>query len=83
MVTIDAKTVAKQDDFVCGCRTQIIFRLADPTMEDYDTPDDFEVEINTATSKRKVPEMDKRKKPKWKSGKTETFINELEKGSYP
>ena len=52
-------------------------------MEDYDTPDDFEVQINTATSKRKVPEADKRKKPKWKSGKTETFINELEKGSYP
>ena len=52
-------------------------------MEDYETPDDFEVEINTATSKRKVPEADKRKKPKWKSGKTETFINELEKGSYP
>ena len=33
-------------------------------MEDYDTPDDFEVEINTATSKRKVPGADKTKKPK-------------------
>ena len=28
---------------------------ADPIMEDYDTPDDFEVEINTATRKRKAP----------------------------
>ena len=37
-------------------------------MEDYDTPDDFEVEINTATWKRKAPEADKTKKPKWKSG---------------
>ena len=37
---------------------------ADPIMEDYDTPDDFEVEINTATWKRKAPEANKTKKPK-------------------
>ena len=49
-------------------------------MEDYDTPDDFEVEINTAR-KRKAPEADKTKKPKWKSGEIETLIDELEKRS--
>ena len=59
----------------------MIFRLADPTMEDYDTPDDFEVEISTATRKRKAPEADKTKKPKWKSGDIETLIDELEKRS--
>ena len=51
-------------------------------MEDYDTPDDFEVEINTATRKRKTPEADKTKKPKWKFGEIETLmIDELEKRS--
>lgn len=50
-------------------------------MEDYDTQDDFEVEINTATRKRKAPEADKTKKPKWKSGEIETLIDELEKRS--
>ncbi|KAK2553636.1 putative ferric-chelate reductase 1 [Acropora cervicornis] len=44
-------------------------------------PDDFEVEINTATRKRKAPEADKTKKPKWKSGEIETLIDELEKQS--
>ena len=42
----------------------MIFRSAYTTMEDYDTADDFEVEINTATRKRKAPEADKTKKPK-------------------
>ena len=50
-------------------------------MEHYDTPDDFEVEINTATRKRKAPEADKTKKPIWKSGEIETLIDELEKRS--
>ena len=50
-------------------------------MEDYDTPDDLEVEINTATRKRKAPEADKTKKPKWRSGDIETLIDELEKRS--
>ena len=50
-------------------------------MEDYDTPDDFEVEINTATRKTKAPEADKAKKPKWKSGEIETLMDELEKRS--
>ena len=50
-------------------------------MEDYDKPDDFEVEINTATRKRKAQEADKTKKPKWKSGETETLIDGLEKRS--
>ena len=59
----------------------IIFRLADPTMEDYDTPDDFKVEINTATRKRKAQLADKTKKPKWKSGEIETLTDELEKRS--
>ena len=44
-------------------------------------PDDFEVEINTATRKRKATEADKTKKPKWKSGEIETLIDELEKRS--
>ena len=48
-------------------------------MEDYDTQDDFEVEINTATRKRKAPEADKTKESKWKCGKIETLIDELEK----
>ena len=51
-------------------------------MEDYDTPDDFEVEINTGTRKRKAPEADKTKKPKWKSGEIEMLIGELEKRSF-
>lgn len=38
-----------------------MFRSADPTMEDYDTPDDSEVEINTVTRKRKAPEADKKR----------------------
>ena len=50
-------------------------------MEDYDTPNDFEGEINTATRKRKAPEADKTKKPKWNSGEIETQIDELEKRS--
>ena len=50
-------------------------------MEDYDTPDDFEVAINTATRKRKALEADETKKPKWKSGEIETLIDELEKQS--
>ena len=50
-------------------------------MEDYDTPDDFEVAINTATRKRKALEADKTKKPKRKSGEIETLIDELEKRS--
>ena len=50
-------------------------------MEEYDTRDDFEVEINTATRKRKAPEVDKTRKPKWKSGEIETRIDELEKQS--
>jgi len=57
----------------------VIFRPAYPTMEDYDTKDDFEVEMNTATRKRKAPETDKPMKSKWKCGKTETLIDELEK----
>lgn len=54
-------------------------------MDDYDTPDDVEVDINsyTATRKRKEPEADKTKKPKWKSGEIETLIDELEKQSCP
>ena len=48
-------------------------------MEDYDTQDDFEVEMNTATRKRKAPEADKTKESKWKCGKIETLIDELEK----
>ena len=47
------------------------FRSADPTMEDYDTPDDFAEEIDTAGRKRKAPEVDKTKKPKWKSDETD------------
>ena len=43
--------------------------------------DDFEVEINTATRKRKASEVDKTKKPKWKSGEIEMLIDELEKQS--
>ena len=50
-------------------------------MEGYYTLDDFEVVINTATRKRNAPEADKAKKPKWKSGKIETLIDELEKRS--
>ena len=50
-------------------------------MEDYDTPDDFEEEINTATRKRNAPEADKTKKAKWKSGEIEMLIDELEKRS--
>ena len=42
---------------------------------------DFEVEINTATRKRKAPEADKTKKPKWKSDEIKTLIDELEKRS--
>ena len=50
-------------------------------MEDYDTPDDFAEEINTAARKRKALEADKTKKPKWKSGEIDTLIDELEKRS--
>ena len=57
------------------------FRSADPTMEDYDTPDDFAEEINTAARKRKALEADKTKKLKWKSGEIDTLIDELEKRS--
>ena len=49
----------------------IVFQSADPTMEDYDTPDDFAEEIDTAGRKRKAPEADKTKKPKWKSDETD------------
>ena len=47
-------------------------------MEDYDTQDDFEVEMNNATRKRKAPQADKTKESKWKCGKIETLIDELE-----
>ena len=50
-------------------------------MEDYDTPDDFAEEINTAARKRKALEADKTKKLKWKSGEIDTLIDELEKRS--
>ena len=50
-------------------------------MEDYDTPDDFAEEINTAARKRKALEADKTKKPKWKSGEIDTLIDELEEQS--
>ena len=53
-------------------------------MEDYDTPDDFAEEINTAARKRKALEADKTKttkKTKWKSGEIDTLIDELEEQS--
>lgn len=59
----------------------IVFKSADPTMEDYHTPDDFAEEINTAARKRKHWRRTKQKKPKWKSGEIDTLIDELEKRS--
>lgn len=50
-------------------------------MEDYDTADDFADDLDYARRKRKAPEADKTKKPKWKSGEVEALIDELEKRS--
>ena len=65
MVTMNAKTIAKQNNFVRGCSTYFratAFRSADPTKEDYETPDDFAEDFEASTRKSKATEADKTKK---------------------
>ena len=81
---VDAKMITNQNSFhfVLGCRTsgRWLFDQLIPLRRTM-TCQTILQKIEASTRKRKAPEADKTKKPKWKSDEIETLIDELEKRS--